>query len=340
MDVVLVTGGAGYIGSHTCMELLEGGCNVIVIDNLSNSSEESLLRVEKLTEKNITFIKGDIRDEILLNKIFSEHSIDAVIHFAGLKAVGESAAIPLEYYDVNVAGTINLCKIMEKYGVYNLVFSSSATVYGDSENVPFIETQATRKPTNPYGYSKLVVENILQDLTQSNPKWSIALLRYFNPIGAHPSGLIGEDPNDIPNNLVPYVSQVAIGKLECLYIFGNDYLTSDGTGIRDYIHVVDLAKGHLKAMDYIQKKSGSFIWNLGTGCGSSVLDVVNEYKVIASRDIPYKFSPRRKGDIAICYANAEKAQKELGWHAQFSLHEMLEHSWNWQSKNPNGYRKI
>lgn len=340
MKYVLVTGGAGYIGSHTCVELLLRGVEIVVIDNLSNSTAESLRRVEMLTGKNITFIKGDIRDSILLDNIFISYSIEAVIHFAGLKAVGESSVVPLEYYDVNVAGTITLCKAMEKHGVYNLVFSSSATVYGDSVDVPFSESQPTRRPTNPYGYSKLVVEEILQDLSKSNHKWSIALLRYFNPIGAHPSGLIGEDPNDIPNNLVPYVSQVAIGKLSCLNVFGSDYPTIDGTGVRDYIHVVDLAKGHLKAMKYIQDsgKSGAFIWNLGTGCGSSVLDIVNQYKAVSSKEIPYKISPRRPGDIAICYANADKAKQELGWQAKYSLHEMLKDSWNWQSKNPNGYK--
>lgn len=337
-QVVLLTGGAGYIGSHTAVELLNNDYEVIVLDNLSNSSIESIKRVEELANKQIAFYEGDIRDPKILEKIFTNYKIDCVVHFAGLKSVSESSRIPLDYYDVNIAGTINLCKIMEKFTVYNLVFSSSATVYGDADIMPISEAHPTQKPTNPYGYSKFMVEEILQDMSKANSNWSIALLRYFNPIGAHESGLIGEDPNEIPNNLVPYVAQVAIGKLSHLNIFGNDYPTHDGTGVRDYIHVVDLANGHLKAMEYLNGYLGTFIWNLGTGKGYSVLDVVNEYNKVAERKIPYEIKPRREGDIAICYADPKKAKSELNWEAQYNLTEMLRDSWNWQSKNPNGYK--
>lgn len=335
---ILITGGAGYIGSHTIVQLLNTNYKIIVIDNLINGSLEALKRVEQITNKEIIFYQGDIRDTLLLEKIFQEHSIDTVIHFAGLKAVGESSKIPLEYYDVNFSGTVALCKVMDKFGVRKLVFSSSATVYGDSVNVPFSEKHPTQKPTNPYGYSKLMVEEILQDLVRSDSRWSIALLRYFNPIGAHSSGMIGEDPNDIPNNLIPYVAQVAIGKLPYLNIFGNDYPTSDGTGVRDYIHVVDLADGHLKAMEFLDGKTGSFIWNLGTGIGYSVLEVVREYEEISKAHIPYQIKPRRNGDIAVCYADASKAKEDLNWVAKYSLSDMLYDSWQWQSQNPNGYK--
>lgn len=335
---ILLTGGAGYIGSHTALEFLAQGYEIIVLDNLANSSYESIKRVEQLSSKKITFYEGDIRDTSILSEIFTNHHIDSVVHFAGLKSVGESSKVPLEYYDVNVAGTVNLCKVMDDFGIYKLVFSSSATVYGDAEIMPISESHPTQKPTNPYGYSKFMVEEILQDLCRSNSKWSIALLRYFNPIGAHESGLIGEDPNDIPNNLVPYVAQVAIGKLPYLNIFGNDYSTQDGTGVRDYIHVVDLANGHLKAMEYLNNHMGSFIWNLGTGKGYSVLEVLREYEKQSQKSIPYKIQPRRAGDIGICYADPIKAEKDLNWKAKFSLEEMLRDSWNWQSKNPNGYK--
>lgn len=337
--IVMLTGGAGYIGSHTALEFLAQGYDVVVLDNLVNSSYESIKRVEQLSSKKITFYEGDIRDAKILAKIFTNHKIECVVHFAGLKSVGESSKIPLEYYDVNIAGTISLCKVMEKFSIYKLVFSSSATVYGDAEVMPISESHPTQKPTNPYGYSKFMVEEILQDISKANSNWSIALLRYFNPIGAHESGLIGEDPNDIPNNLVPYVAQVAIGKLPYLNIFGNDYPTQDGTGVRDYIHVVDLANGHLKAMEYLNGNSGTFIWNLGTGQGYSVLDVVNEYSKVSERSIPYEIKPRRKGDIAVCYADPKKAKSELNWEAQYTLTEMLRDSWNWQSKNPNGYKQ-
>lgn len=337
---VLLTGGAGYIGSHTSLELLAQGYEVVILDSLVNSSYESIKRVEQISGKAITFYEGDIRDSKILAEIFTTHTIECVVHFAGLKSVGESSKIPLEYYDVNVAGTVNLCKVMEKFSVYKLVFSSSATVYGDAEIMPISESHPTQKPTNPYGYSKFMVEEILQDMSKVNSKWSIALLRYFNPIGAHESGLIGEDPNDIPNNLVPYVAQVAIGKLPYLNIFGNDYSTQDGTGVRDYIHVVDLAHGHLKAMRYLDNHRGSFIWNLGTGQGYSVLDVVNEYGKVSEKNIPYEIKPRRDGDIAVCYADPKKAREELNWVAQYSLTEMLRDSWNWQSKNPNGYKSV
>ncbi|MBS7838553.1 UDP-glucose 4-epimerase GalE [Wohlfahrtiimonas chitiniclastica] len=335
---ILLTGGAGYIGSHTALEFLSQDYEIIVLDNLVNSSYESIKRVEQLSSKKITFYKGDIRDSNILEKIFTNHNIECVVHFAGLKSVGESSKIPLEYYDVNIAGTISLCKAMEKFSVYKLVFSSSATVYGDAEIMPISESHPTQKPTNPYGYSKFMVEEILQDMSKANSNWSIALLRYFNPIGAHESGLIGEDPNDIPNNLVPYVAQVAIGKLPYLNVFGNDYPTEDGTGVRDYIHVVDLANGHLKAMEYLNGNSGAFIWNLGTGQGYSVLDVVNEYSKVSEKNIPYEIKPRRDGDIAVCYADPKKAKLELNWEAQYTLIEMLRDSWNWQSKNPNGYK--
>ena len=336
MSKILVTGGAGYIGSHTCVELLTAGYEIIVLDNLSNSSAESLRRVEELTGKSLTFVEGDIRDQTLLNQLFSEHSISAVIHFAGLKAVGESVAKPLAYYDNNVNGTVVLLEAMQEAKVHTLVFSSSATVYGDPASLPIREDFPT-SATNPYGRSKLMIEEILQDLHHSDNRWRIALLRYFNPVGAHASGRIGEDPNDIPNNLMPYISQVAIGKLQQLSVFGNDYSTVDGTGVRDYIHVVDLALGHVRAIERLQKSVGIHAWNLGVGKGYSVLEMVAAFEQASGRKVPYNIAPRRDGDIAACYADPEKARNDLGWTAEKGLDEMVADSWRWQSQNPEGY---
>ena len=333
---ILVTGGAGYIGSHTVVELLQAGYEVVVIDNLSNSSEESLNRVEQITGKKVEFIKGDILDGGLLDKIFSQNKIDSVIHFAGLKAVGESVQIPLKYYENNITGTIILCEAMARNGVKNIVFSSSATVYGDPHTVPITEEFPTGA-TNPYGRSKLFIEEILRDLYISDNDWNIALLRYFNPVGAHKSGQIGEDPNGIPNNLVPFISQVAVGKLEQLSVFGDDYDTPDGTGVRDFIHVVDLSIGHLKAVERLQDNPGVVTCNLGTGNGYSVLEMVDAFKRISGKDIPYKIVERRPGDIASCYADPSYAAKELGWKAEREIDEMVEDSWRWQSQNPQGY---
>lgn len=335
---VLVTGGAGYIGSHTVLQLLEDGTKVIVLDNLSNSSEESLRRVASITGKSAIFIEGDIRDEEVLNNVFSKYDINSVVHFAGLKAVGESSQIPLEYFDNNVSGTVTLCRVMGKYNCKNLVFSSSATVYGDPLTVPINESFPT-STTNPYGRSKLIVEEILTDLHQSDNSWNIALLRYFNPVGAHKSGLIGEDPNDIPNNLLPYVAQVAIGRLDKLNVFGSDYPTRDGTGVRDYIHVVDLADGHLKALLKLISAPGLVTYNLGTGNGSSVLEIVSAFESASKQKIPYALVERRPGDIAECWADASLAAKDLGWKAKRGLEEMMRDTWNWQLKNPSGYRK-
>lgn len=337
---LLITGGAGYIGSHSVVELLNAGHNIIVLDNLSNSSVESLSRVENITGKSVTFIEGDIRDRALLDSVFDTQGIDAVVHFAGLKAVGESVKLPLRYYDNNVAGTLNLTQAMADAGVRRIVFSSSATVYGEPEIMPIAETCPTGNPTNPYGSSKLMVERILEDLAKSDPRWSVAILRYFNPVGAHESGNIGEDPNGIPNNLLPYITQVAVGKLEKLAIFGSDYPTADGTGVRDYIHVVDLALGHLAALDYIQDKTGTHIWNLGTGKGYSVLDIVKAFEEATGVSIPYSLAPRRDGDIAECWANADKAARELGWTARRGLSQMMSDSWRWQKNNPQGYREL
>jgi UDP-glucose 4-epimerase len=335
---ILVTGGAGYIGSHTVLELLEQDYPVIVLDNLSNSSEESLRRVQKITGKSITFLKGDILDKAFLETVFSTHNdIDQVIHFAGLKAVGESTEIPLSYYQNNVTGTLNLCEIMKKYAVFNLVFSSSATVYGDPASVPIDESFPT-SATNPYGRSKLINEEILTDLSLSDNRWNIALLRYFNPVGAHESGLIGEDPNGIPNNLVPYIAQVAVGKREQLSVFGNDYPTKDGTGVRDFIHVVDLALGHIKAVEKLKTQPGLFKVNLGTGKGYSVLDAINAFELASNKKIAYRFSERRPGDIAECWANPELAKTLLGWKAERGINEMMRDAWKWQSANPEGYR--
>lgn len=334
---ILVTGGAGYIGSHTVLELLATGQEVIVVDNLCNSSQESLTRVAQITGRQCTFYQGDILDKHFLDSVFAKHEIDSVIHFAGLKAVGESVAKPVSYYQNNVQGTLTLLDAMADAGVFNLVFSSSATVYGDPAALPIHEDFPVGGTTNPYGTSKLMVEMVLQDVAESDPRWSFAILRYFNPVGAHISGLIGEDPNGIPNNLLPYIAQVAVGKLKALAVFGNDYDTKDGTGVRDYIHVVDLAIGHLKALAKISQESGVHIYNLGTGNGYSVLEMVNAFEQASGKSIAYNLSPRREGDIAACYAAPEKAFTELGWQAERGLPEMMQDTWRWQSNNPNGY---
>lgn len=334
---VLVTGGAGYIGSHTVLELLNEGYNVIVVDNLSNSSKESLQRVKKITGKEPIFYEEDLLNKHAIDQIFSKHEIDSVIHFAGFKAVGESVSMPLRYYDNNITSTLYLCELMEKHSIKNIVFSSSATVYGDPESVPITE-DFPLSATNPYGRTKLFIEYILKDLHTADHSWNIALLRYFNPVGAHKSGLIGEDPNDIPNNLMPYISQVAVGKLQQLSVFGDDYPTPDGTGVRDYIHVVDLATGHLKALEKLESDPGLVIYNLGTGNGSSVLDMVKAFEEASGKKVPYKIAPRRSGDIAECYADPSKAEKELGWKAKRGIKEMCEDAWRWQSENPNGYK--
>lgn len=337
---ILITGGAGYIGSHTCVELLEEGYEVIVADNLCNSSETALERVKKITGKDIKFFKIDLLDKEALEEVFRNEKIDSVIHFAGLKAVGESVSIPLKYYHNNLTGTFILCELMAKYGVKNLVFSSSATVYGDPVSVPISEDFAL-SATNPYGRTKLMIEDILRDLHVSDHSWNIALLRYFNPVGAHASGIIGEDPSGIPNNLVPYIAQVAVGKREYLRVFGNDYNTADGTGVRDYIHVVDLAKGHVKALGKLAKEHvGVRAYNLGTGRGYSVLQMVEAFAKASGKEIPYKITDRRPGDIATCYSDASRAETELNWSAEKSLEEMCADSWRWQSSNPDGYRSI
>lgn len=334
---ILVTGGAGFIGSHTCVELLNDGYEVIVVDNLSNSCEESLNRVQKITGKTLKFYKADLLDREAMEQIFNSEKIDSVIHFAGLKAVGESVMKPLEYYHNNITGTLILCDVMRSHGVKDIVFSSSATVYGDPAFVPITEECPKGQCTNPYGQTKSMLEQILTDLHVADPEWNVILLRYFNPIGAHKSGLIGEDPKGIPNNLVPYVTQVAIGKLPCLGVFGNDYNTPDGTGVRDYIHVVDLAIGHVRAIEKLKDKEGVSIYNLGTGIGYSVLDIVKAFEKACGKKINYEIKPRRPGDIATCYADATKAAKELNWKAERGLEEMCEDSWRWQSSNPNGY---
>lgn len=333
---VLVTGGAGYIGSHTCIELLNAGHEVIVVDNLDNSKEAAVERVAQITGKQATFLKVDLLDYDALNLAFAKFLPDSVIHFAGLKAVGESNRIPLRYYDNNITGTLNLCRIMGAHNIKNLVFSSSATVYGDPARVPITE-DFPLSATNPYGRTKLYIEQILRDLYASDKAWNIALLRYFNPVGAHKSGKIGEDPNGIPNNLLPYITQVAVGRLERLSIFGGDYPTPDGTGVRDYIHVVDLALGHLKALDKLKENPGCKAWNLGTGQGYSVLDVVHAFEKASGIQIPYQIVERRQGDAAQCYSDPELAAKELGWRAKMGIEEMCADSWNWQAKNPNGY---
>jgi UDP-glucose 4-epimerase len=335
---IIVTGGAGYIGSHTCLELLNAGYDVTVIDNLSNSSEEALKRVEKICGKAPAFFNADLLDIEAIDRIFELcDDVKAVIHFAGLKAVGESVEKPILYYQNNVAGTINLCQVMQKYSVKNIVFSSSATVYGDPASVP-IREDFPLSCTNPYGRSKLFIEEFLRDLHKADPSWNIALLRYFNPIGAHESGQIGEDPADIPNNLVPYISKVAVGKLEQLSVFGGDYTTHDGTGVRDYIHVVDLALGHIKAVEKINENPGVVTYNLGTGCGYSVLDVIKAFSKASGKEINYTITDRRPGDIACCYADPALAEKELGWKAVLNIEQMCADTWNWQSKNPDGYK--
>lgn len=336
--MILVTGGAGYIGSHTCVELLNAGEEICVVDNLSNSSEEAINRVKKITGKEFKFYKIDLLDYNAVDNVFSENKIDSVIHFAGLKAVGESVSIPLRYYNNNITGTVNLCDIMAKHNVKKLVFSSSATVYGDPATVPITE-DFPLSATNPYGRTKLMIEEILQDLYVSDNEWDIAILRYFNPVGAHESGLIGEDPNGIPNNLMPYISQVAVGRLECLSVFGNDYNTKDGTGVRDYIHVVDLAIGHLKALEKIKNKVGVVIYNLGTGHGYSVLEMVEAFSKALGRPINYKIVKRRPGDIGECYADPSKAERELGFYAKRTLEEMCKDTLKWQEENKNGYGK-
>ncbi|GGP58762.1 UDP-glucose 4-epimerase GalE [Shewanella saliphila] len=334
---ILVTGGAGYIGTHTVVELLNAGQEVVIVDNLSNSSVEALARVHTITGKDVTFYQGDILNKALLQKVFADHSIESVIHFAGLKAVGESVAKPLKYYENNVTGTIILCQVMAEHKVKNLVFSSSATVYGDPASLPIKEDFPTGA-TNPYGQSKLMVEHILADLYQSDNSWNIARLRYFNPVGAHESGLIGEDPNDIPNNLMPFIAQVAVGKRDKLSVFGDDYNTPDGTGVRDYIHVVDLAVGHLQALKKLQTKPGLVTYNLGTGIGYSVLDMVKAFEKACGKTIAYQISPRRPGDIAACYADPSFAAAQLDWRATHSVEDMASSSWKWQSNNPDGYK--
>ena len=335
---ILVTGGAGYIGSHTCVELLNAGYEVVVLDNLYNSCSEALDRVEEITGKKIKFYEADLLHRTAVEEVFESEHIDSVIHFAGLKAVGESVAKPLEYYHNNITGTLILCDVMRKHGVKNIIFSSSATVYGDPAFIPITEERPNGKITNPYGQTKGMLEQILTDLHVADPEWNVVLLRYFNPIGAHKSGRIGEDPKGIPNNLVPYIAQVAVGKRECLGVFGNDYPTHDGTGVRDYIHVVDLAIGHVKALKKIEEKAGVCIYNLGTGKGYSVLDVVKAYEKACGKPIKYEIKDRRPGDIATCYADATKAKEELGWVAERGIEEMCEDSWRWQSMNPDGYR--
>lgn len=335
---ILVTGGAGYIGSHTCVELQNAGYDVVVLDNLSNASEKSLDRVEALTGKKVTFYKGDILDRDILNKIFAEQKIDSCIHFAGLKAVGESVAKPWEYYNNNIAGTLTLVDVMRQNGCKNIIFSSSATVYGDPAEIPITENCPKGQCTNPYGWTKSMMEQIMTDVQKANPDMNVILLRYFNPVGAHESGRIGEDPKGIPNNLMPYISQVAVGKLERLGVFGDDYDTPDGTGVRDYIHVVDLAKGHVKALKKFEEKPEVRIYNLGTGIGYSVLDVLHAYEEACGKTLPYEIKPRRAGDIATCYCDATKAKEELGWAAEKGIKEMCADSWKWQSMNPDGYR--
>lgn len=337
MAKILVTGGAGYIGSHTCVELLNAGHEVIVLDNLCNSSAESLNRVQQLSQKSLTFVEGDIRDSQLLDQVFQQQSIDAVIHFAGLKAVGESQQIPLAYFDNNIAGSISLVQAMQRAQVFKLVFSSSATVYGEDNPLPLNEEMPTGMPTNNYGYTKLIVEQLLEKLCIADEHWSIALLRYFNPVGAHKSGQIGEDPQGIPNNLMPYVTQVAVGRREKLSIFGHDYDTVDGTGVRDYIHVVDLANAHLCALNNRLASQGCRAWNIGTGNGISVLQVKNTFEQVNGVAIPFELVPRREGDVATCFADNARALQELGWTPEYGLEDMLADSWKWQKQNPKGY---
>jgi UDP-glucose 4-epimerase len=335
---ILVTGGAGYIGSHTVLELISAGHEPVVLDNLCNSSAEAVKRLELLSGQAIPFYEGDIRDKAFLEQVFDKERPDAVIHFAGLKAVGESVSKPQEYYENNIGGTLVLTEVMKEKGVKNIIFSSSATVYGDPVQIPITEECPKGVCTNPYGWTKWMLEQILTDIQKADPEWNVVLLRYFNPIGAHESGMIGEDPKGIPNNLLPYVAQVAVGRLKEVGVFGNDYDTPDGTGVRDYIHVVDLAKGHAAALKKIEEKAGLSLYNLGTGKGSSVLDVIHAFEKAAGKPIPYVIKPRRPGDIATCYAKCDKAKEELGWEAKLNLDDMCASSWKWQSMNPNGYK--
>ena len=334
---ILVTGGAGYIGSHTCVRLLELGYNVVVLDNFSNSSAEAVRRVEDISRRKVTLVEGDINDAALLDQLFQQHTVDAVIHFAGLKAVGESVAQPLRYYHNNVSGTVVLCDAMQRAGVKNMVFSSSATVYGDPATVPIREDFPT-SATNPYGRSKLMIEEMLGDLHVSDASWNVALLRYFNPVGAHISGRIGEDPADIPNNLMPYIAQVAVGRREHLSVFGSDYPTPDGTGVRDYIHVMDLAEGHVKALEWLERGQGIKAFNLGTGKGYSVLDMLHAFEKACGHKLAYQLTDRRPGDVACCYADPALTAEELGWRAELGLEAMCADAWRWQSSNPKGYR--
>lgn len=334
---VLVTGGAGYIGSHTCVELVESGYTPIVVDNLCNSSAKSLERVKEITGQEITFYQGDVCDEALLDSILDEHEVVCAIHFAGLKAVGESVAMPLEYYRNNLLSTLTLCKVLGRHNVKKIIFSSSATVYSGDNEMPLRETSKTGNCTNPYGWTKYMGEQILRDIAKADAEWSVVNLRYFNPVGAHKSGLIGEHPNGIPNNLMPFISQTAIGKRHHLSVFGNDYPTPDGTGVRDYIHVVDLAKGHVAAIKYLLSHTGEGVFNLGTGHGYSVLDMVKAFETANGVSVPYEIAPRRPGDLATCYADPARSREVLGWEAQFDQNDMCRDSWNWQSKNPNGY---
>ena len=333
---ILVTGGAGYIGSHTCIRLLESGYRVVVLDNFSNSSREAVRRVEDIARHAVILIEGDINDAVLLDQLFQDHAIDAVIHFAGLKAVGESVAQPLRYYHNNVSGTVVLCQAMQRAGVRNMVFSSSATVYGDPASLPIREDFPT-SATNPYGRSKLMIEEMLGDLHVADNSWNLALLRYFNPVGAHPSGRIGEDPADIPNNLMPYIAQVAVGRRERLSVYGSDYPTPDGTGVRDYIHVMDLAEGHVRALQWLERGLGIQAFNLGTGKGYSVLDMLHAFERACGRELPYTLTDRRPGDVASCYADPTLAERELGWRAGLDLEAMCADAWRWQSTNPDGY---
>ncbi len=334
---ILVTGGAGYIGSHTCVELLNAGYDVVIIDNLYNSNQKAVDRIEEISGKKVKFYPDDMMDRAAVKRVFDENKIDAVIHFAGLKAVGESVHKPIEYYRTNIGSTLNLTDEMCAHGCKNIIFSSSATVYGDPAEIPITENCPKGTCTNPYGWTKWMQEQILTDIHTADPEWNVILLRYFNPIGAHKSGLIGEDPKGIPNNLLPYVAQVAIGKLPEINVFGNDYDTPDGTGVRDYIHVVDLARGHVKAIERFAKKDGVFVCNLGTGHGYSVLDVIHAFEKACGKELPYVIRERRPGDIATCYSSPAKAEKELGWTAEYDLEDMCRDSWNWQQKNPNGY---
>lgn len=335
---ILITGGAGYIGSHTCVELLEAGYEVVIIDNLSNSSELSLNRVAEITNKSFTFYKMDLQDRVQLDQVFTKHAIEAVIHFAGLKAVGESVRLPLSYYHTNMMSTLVLCEVMKEHNVHKLVFSSSATVYGLTDQVPIAENSSLGA-TNPYGRTKLMLEQILQDLAASDKQWGISILRYFNPVGAHKSGRIGENPSGIPNNLMPYISQVAVGKLGLVNVFGNDYETVDGTGVRDYIHVVDLAKGHLKALERLMHTSGVDIYNLGTGRGYSVLEMITAFVKVSGQKVAYQIVERRSGDIGLCYADTAKANEQLNWYASRGIEEMCKDTWRWQSMNPNGFEE-